>query len=354
VPIMLDSLKVFLQRDKGLQPATVNFNLKLMRRILKDCIPFNHDTFSKLVLDLIDRGRDRSYINQHIVVIHYWGQIHNIPEFKDYPFYKGKVRERLGEDEYVRTTMADEEVEAFLALPNPWSKGGLYWRRFEMWTVFWYICAYHGCRMGEAAALRKLPTKQEPGHVDFGRNLIVFFGKTGAREVPLSFVAREKLLDYVNNLVDGDYLFPSIRKSAKPYVGDVAWGGDFRKRIRRLNGQFSGIKDRLNLEPYSLRHSFGTRQADENWALPKIQKAMGHRKLDTTAKYIHMSLKAVADMIDNDRLALPHKSGADINQHFLDFFREAEKRYRRKVLINITKSRGGKKIVIKSEAIDGE
>ncbi len=352
---MLDSLRTFLLRDKGLQPTTVNFNLKLMKRILNECEPLNYETFNKLIIDLIDRSRSRDYINQHIVVIHYWGEIHNIQEFKDYPLYKGRVRERLGEDEYVRATMADEEVEAFLSLPNPWPEGGFYWRRFEMWTCFWYICAYHGCRMGEAAALRKRPTKEEPGHVDFGRNLIVFFGKTGAREVPLSFVAREKLLPYVENL-EGEYLFPSIQKNAtKPIVGDVGWGEDFRKRLKKVDAQFPGISSRLNLEPYSLRHSFGTRQVDEDWALSKIQKAMGHRRLDTTAKYIHMSLKAVADMIDNDRLALPHKKGVDIIRVFIDYFYKAEKRYKNKVFINVNKvSKDGRKIIIEIEATDGD
>jgi len=134
---------------------------------------------------------------------------------------------------------------------------------------------------------------------------------------------------------------------------DMSWQEDFRKRIGLLAKDYPDLAHRKNLEPYSLRHSFGTRMADENVSLFKIQKAMGHKKLDTTAKYIHMSLKAVAEMIDNDRLAMPHKKGSDIVQSFIDFFHEADKRYSHKVFINVTKrDKEGKKITIDIEALD--
>ncbi len=339
----LEQLRLFLLRDKALQPTTVQFNLKLMRRILKDVDPLILTNFSKFITDLIDKRRDASYINQYIVVLHYWGEFFAIPEFTAYPFYKGRDR-----DDFIRAIMADEEVEAFVSIPNPYPKGGLYWRRFEMWTVFWLINAYHGFRMGETVKMRKRDA-------DFGRNVFIVSGKTGNRIVPMSFVVRDKVRNYIDNVMVGDYLFPPIHNTGFPYMRDMSWQEDFKKRVKKLAPVHPSMASRENLQPYSLRHSFGTRQADEDVSIFKIQKAMGHRRLDTTAKYIHMSLKSVQEMIDNDRLALPHKRGVDIIQTFLDYFYKAEKRYRQKVYINIQKrSKDGRKVRIDIEAIDDD
>ncbi|MGH7203919.1 MAG: tyrosine-type recombinase/integrase [Candidatus Levyibacteriota bacterium] len=107
-----------------------------------------------------------------------------------------------------------------------------------------------------------------------------------------------------------------------------------------------------NLRPYSLRHTAGTRWAEENWGLPKIQKALGQRKLDTTQKYLHMSQKGVKEMIDNDRLAMPYRKGVEIVKHYYEQLLKEEERYSKKVMLNIKKSKNYRKIVVTIEAID--
>lgn len=323
--------------------------MKLMRRLLHELHPFNEDSLSIFLVALIDKKRDVSYINQYVVVAHYWGECFNIPGLQNYPLYKARDR-----DDYVASPMSDDEIEAFLSVQNPHPKHTFYWKRFEMWTVFWSICAYHACRMGECATMRKTPLKDSQSCVDFGANIVVFDGKTGPRRVPLSFIVRDKLRWYVDNLVDGEYLFPSKHAFSKtPYVGDVAWGQDFWKRIEKIESQFPGLSTRLNLKPYSLRHSAGTRWAEENWSLPKIQSAMGHKRLDTTQKYLHMSLKGVAEMIDNDRLSFRHKKGIELVDSFIDEVRVKEKRYSGKVFFNVRKQdKHGRKYRIDIEVID--
>lgn len=345
----LEQYKLYLLRDKGLQTSTVATNLKLLKRLQKSADCLNTDSLSKFISKLIEERKNVNYINQYIVVAHYYGEVFKIDDLASYPLYKPHGRE----DDYLCAIMSDEEVDAFLTLPNPYPRGSLYWRRYELWSAFWYICAYHGCRMGEAASLRKIPIKTEQGHVDFGRNLIVFDGKTGPREVPMSFVVKEKLKKYISS-VDGDYLFPCLHKnSRRPIVTDVAWSEDFWKRIKRVDKQLPGIATRLNLKPYSLRHSFGTRQADEDFAISKIQKAMGHSRLDTTQKYIHMSLKGVSEMIQHDRLSLPHKKGTEIAQMLVDLLNDADKKYRDKVFIDVKKNdKEGKKFSISLEVLD--
>lgn len=345
----LETYRLFLLRDKGQGHSTAELNLKLMRCVLREALPLSVETFSAFITKLIDLERKPKYINQYIVAVHYWGQVFLIPDLASYPFY-----ERRDRDEYVRATMTDDEVEAFLSLPNPNPIGTVYWQRFELWTMFWSICAYHGPRMGEVARMRKVPTKDNQSTVDFGANVIIFDGKTGPRKVPMSFVVRDKLKYYVDTLVKGEYLFPSLHSYAKsPYVHDVAWGGDFRHRIQELEPKFPGISNRMNLEPYSLRHTAGTRWAEEDWALPKIQKAMGHRRLDTTQKYLHMSMKGVTEMIDNDRLSIPHKRGIDIIQTLVDDLQKAEKKFRKKIFIDIRKkNRNTNSYIVRLEAID--
>lgn len=244
--------------------------------------------------------------------------------------------------------MSDAEVEAFINVPNPHASGSFRWRRWEMFNVFWAICAYHGCRMGEAASLRKIPLEEEQGHVDFGRDMIIFDGKTGPREVPLSFVVREKLKTYIETQVANIYLFPSVHNPKCPHIKDNAWQDDFNKRIKLLTLQFPDLPNRFHLEPYSVRHSAGTRWADEDWSLFKIQEALGHKKITTTQKYVHMSKKAVRTMIDNDRIALPHKKGEEIIEYYREMLYKDEKKFKDKLFIDVQKvGEDGKEIIVK-------
>lgn len=330
---VLETFRLYLSRDQGLEPGTVGLNYKLMRRLVRQASPLSASSLDAFIGMLIEQKRKTKYINQYINAAHYWGKAFNLPDIENYPYYEPK---RRYENEYIAAVMADDEVEAFLSLPNPWPENSPYWKRYEMWTCFWQICAYHGPRMQEVAAMRRNPTQDQQSCVDFGANTVIFDGKTGPRKVPLSFVIRDHLRWYVDHLVEGEYLFPAKHPNTKkPYVGDTGWGDDFWKRISRIDGQFPGLSHRMNLKPYSLRHSAGTRWAEENWSLKKIQQALGHKRLATTEKYLHMSMKGIAEMIDNDRIALPHKHSLDIVQWLIDGLYTAGKRFRDRVLIDI-------------------
>jgi integrase len=344
----LETFRLFLLGDLGQQPSTVETNLTLIKKILRDADPLRVDSVKPVITQLILLGREKDYIAQHIAVIRHWGECFHISDLATYPYPKLKRRNK-----YVRATMSDEEILAFLNLPNPFKEGSVYWKRYEMWNVFWWIGAFHGDRPGERVKLRKIPTKEEPSYIDFGRDLIIFEGKVGVRKVPLSFVVRNKAKWYMENILEGDYLFPPLHKSNLPYMKGESWQEDFTKRIRRLEEQFPGISQRPNLEPYSLRHSAPTRWNDENWSIRKIQEALGHKKLDTTQKYLHVSEKAVAEMINNDRLTLQFKKGIDIVRFYFELMQKAEKEYKGKVFIDIRKqSKDGKKLMVLLEAID--
>jgi site-specific recombinase XerD len=40
---------------------------------------------------------------------------------------------------------------------------------------------------------------------------------------------------------------------------------------------------------HTLRHTFGAHKADKNMSLATLQELMGHKKKETTLKYIHLA-----------------------------------------------------------------
>jgi site-specific recombinase XerD len=62
-----------------------------------------------------------------------------------------------------------------------------------------------------------------------------------------------------------------------------------------------GIKKRVS--PHTLRHSFATHMLEQGVDIRLIQVALGHTKLDTTARYAHVAGKVLRDMVSPlDRL----------------------------------------------------
>jgi integrase/recombinase XerD len=96
------------------------------------------------------------------------------------------------------------------------------------------------------------------------------------------------------------WLFPSRKSAGKPMT------------TRQLNRLFheaagaAGIKKGVTV--HTLRHSFATHLLDGGTDIRKIQVLLGHEKLDTTARYLHVAtstLSAVASPLD--RLARPKR-----------------------------------------------
>jgi integrase/recombinase XerD len=97
------------------------------------------------------------------------------------------------------------------------------------------------------------------------------------------------------------WLFPSRKSAGSPMT------------TRQLNRLFheaaeaAGIKK--GVTPHTLRHSFATHLLDQDTNLRKIQLLLGHEKLETTARYLHVATGVISAVESPlDRLARPkHK-----------------------------------------------
>jgi len=97
------------------------------------------------------------------------------------------------------------------------------------------------------------------------------------------------------------WLFPSRKSAGRPMT------------TRQLNRLFheaaeaAGIKK--GVTPHTLRHSFATHLLDQDTNLRKIQLLLGHEKLETTARYLHVATGVISAVESPlDRLARPkHK-----------------------------------------------
>ncbi len=149
-----------------------------------------------------------------------------------------------------------------------------------------------GLRVSELVAL-------DLGDVDLGGRWLRVKGK-GARERTVCFghVAKEAVSVYLAAR-------PELRAKAAPDAEDAealflnARGGRLSarsvQRIVRLR-----LSDPIlgNVHPHLLRHSFATHMLDRGADLRAIQALLGHRSLDTTQVYTHVSTAKLREAFD--------------------------------------------------------
>ena len=131
-----------------------------------------------------------------------------------------------------------------------------------------------GCRRNEILTLR-----WEDVDLDAGE-LRLRDAKTGARSVALSPAAR-KVLATLPRLLDNPWVI----------TGRGASG-----RLANLNAPWLVVRKRAGLEDvriHDLRHSFASRALALGESLTMIGKLLGHRQVQTTARYAHLARESV-------------------------------------------------------------
>ena len=131
-----------------------------------------------------------------------------------------------------------------------------------------------GCRRNEILTLR-----WEDVDLDAGE-LRLRDAKTGARSVALSPAARKVLAS-----------LPRLPHNPWVITGRGASG-----RLGNLNAQWIVVRKRAGLEDvriHDLRHSFASRALALGESLTMIGKLLGHRQVQTTARYAHLARESV-------------------------------------------------------------
>lgn len=273
----LDSYRLFLIR-KGLKRSTIDGDCDILNRLAIQTDLKNIDTY---LLRLVEEEKKHSYLNNIVKALRNYGAFTDDEKLKNLPFFK--------KQDSIKSTMRNEEINDFLGLtPLPYIKGSYLWHYNKM-TLFWQCMAFSGARTGEIAKLTV-------DNVDFGSQVFVVNGKMGQRKIPISPALIQPIKEHYKTLI-GKQLFPAMRND-RP-IERATWDYDFRQRLKRM-----GIK-RENLTPYSLRHSFITRNW-RNMSLPELQKIAGHRRIETTAHYTHLVTEDMVDAIKTDKLGKDH------------------------------------------------
>ncbi len=131
-----------------------------------------------------------------------------------------------------------------------------------------------GCRRNEILTLRWEDVDIEAGELHLRD------AKTGARSVALS-PAGQRVLEALPRLPDN----PWVIVGAKPGA-----------RLSNLNNAWLVVRARADLKDvriHDLRHSFASRALALGESLPMIGKLLGHRKVQTTARYAHLAQDSV-------------------------------------------------------------
>ena len=131
-----------------------------------------------------------------------------------------------------------------------------------------------GCRKSEILTLRWKD-------VDLAANeLRLADSKTGPRPVPLSPTAARVLAD-LPRVAGNPWVIPGYRAGTHITNLDKPWN------IIRTR---AGLKE---VRIHDLRHSFASRALALGESLPMIGKLLGHRQIQTTARYAHLARDSV-------------------------------------------------------------
>ena len=133
-----------------------------------------------------------------------------------------------------------------------------------------------GCRRNEILGLRWDDLNFESGEIRLPDS------KTGARMVPLPPKSAE-ILAGLSRTPDSPWVFPGKKKGT---------------RLVNLNDSWDRVRKRARLDGvrlHDLRHTYASRALALGESLPMIGQLLGHRMVNTTARYAHLARDSVRD-----------------------------------------------------------
>lgn len=171
----------------------------------------------------------------------------------------------------VPTVLSPEEVVRFL-------EAALAGRDRTLLDVT-YSC---GLRLKEVLGL-------QVGDIDSARMVLHIRRGKGQKErlVPLSPRLLAVLRAYWREHRPATWLFPGIKATLALTDGTV-------QRICKRTARRAGLSKRIS--PHTLRHSFATHLLEAGVDLLSVQALLGHSHFNTTAKYLHVSMRRLRQL----------------------------------------------------------
>jgi site-specific recombinase XerD len=138
--------------------------------------------------------------------------------------------------------------------------------------------------------------------IDSARMVLVVRHGKGQKErlVPLSPRLLEVLRGYWREYRPATWLFAGVNKPT------LALSGGAVQRICQRTARRAGMTKRIH--PHTLRHSFATHLLEAGVDLLSVQALLGHSHFNTTAKYLHVSmrrLQGLPQLLEGLTLAQP-------------------------------------------------
>ena len=214
---------------------------------------------------LIARGVSWSTFNQTVCALRFLYQVTlgRPAEIKHLPFAK---RPRL-----LPTVLSPDEVAQLLQAAQP--------GRDRMLLELAYGC---GLRLQELVGLQlaDIDSRRLVLHVRHGKG-------QKDRLVPLTERLLALLRDYWWQYRPTTWLFPGVKPATALTGGAV-------QRICKRTARRAGLTKRIH--PHTLRHSFATHLLEAGVDLLSVQALLGHSHFNTTAKYLHISMRRLQQL----------------------------------------------------------
>jgi integrase/recombinase XerD len=160
-----------------------------------------------------------------------------------------------------------------------------------------YLTLYSmGLRLREATTLQVKDILSD-------RRLVHIHGGKGAldRTVPLPKITLLTLRRYYKTHRNPKWIFPALGRNggknaqyAKNHVSDSGVQGVLRSTLKRL-------KFKKHVHPHVFRHAYATHLLEANIPIRHVQKILGHKTLQSTMIYLHVTTQAQVD--SNDKIS---------------------------------------------------
>lgn len=181
--------------------------------------------------------------------------------------------------------LTDTEIERFISTPIRYRK--ISWISKRDKAVLDTLI-FTGCRRSELLSIRMNDVCLE------SKTLLIANGKGNRqRMIPLCPNLIKSLIDYldVRPKVNTDCLF--LASSGLTKLGNNGLYKLFKRHLHRCGIEKQGIT------LHSVRHTFATRVLRKSKDLVSVQKLLGHRSIDTTSIYLHITDEDMRRAVDS-------------------------------------------------------